>query len=456
MVKLFAVADDLTGANATGALLTLQGLRVATLRPEGLGKLPALSEYDAVIVSSNSRALPADEAYARVRACFSSFARMAGEGASHFSKRIDTTLRGNVAVEIDAALDELTDAELAVVVPAFPKSGRITVGGYQLVDGVPLEKTSVARDPRTPVSQSHVPTLIQDGTRRKVASIPLGDVLRGSERVLERLSEARSSGAKIVVVDAATDDEIDVIASAVSRLPFQVLLVDPGAFTASVVLASHEVAPPTDVTPVSGPVRGQGRVALVVVGSATPLTRAQIKRLAETLPTVTVPVNARALAVGDPLSFDSVVAQATAKVLDAISARGPQDVAIIVTSSSSQEDTLDLASLDRETDRAAGTAATNLASGLGRIARTALESSRGAVCGLYVTGGDTTLAVLEEVGAAGIEINTEVLPLAASGTLIGGRHEGLRLVTKGGLVGGEDAAVRCVRHLLEHGGESRE
>ncbi|MGE5593288.1 MAG: four-carbon acid sugar kinase family protein [Betaproteobacteria bacterium] len=453
MVRLFAVADDLTGANATGALLTLQGLRVATLRPEGLEKLPGVPQYDAVIVSSNSRALPADEAYARVRACF---ARLGDGGASHFSKRIDTTLRGNVAVEIDAALDELTDMEMAVVVPAFPKSGRITVGGYQLVDGVALEKTSVARDPRTPVSKSHVPTLIQEGTRRKVASIPLGDVLCGWERVFECLSEARSCGAQIVVVDATTDEEIETIARAVSRLPFRVLLVDPGAFTASTVLASRDVASTTGAGSVSGPAGRQGRVALAIVGSATSLTRAQIKRLAETLPAVLVPVNATALAVGDPAFLDTIVAEAAKKVLDAVSARRAQDVVIVVTSSSTQEDTLDLTDLDRKMDRATGTAATNLASGLGRIARAALEGAKDAICGLYVTGGDTTLAVLEEVGAAGIEIATEVLPLAASGTVIGGRHEGVRLVTKGGLVGGEDAAVQCVCHLLERGGGGRE
>lgn len=449
MVRLLAVADDLTGANATSALLSRQGLRAATLRPEGLEKLPAVSRYDAVIVSSNSRALPAGEAYARVRACF---ARFRGNGASHFSKRIDTTLRGNVAVEIDAALDELSDMEMAVVVPAFPKSGRITVGGYQLVNGVALEKTPVAQDPRTPVSKSHVPSLIQEGTRRKVASIPLGDVLRGWECTLERLSEARSSGAQVVVVDATTDDEIETIARAASRLPFRMLSVDPGPFTASVLLASDHMASDSG-GPVSVLAEKQGRVVLAIVGSVTPLTRAQIKRLGETLPAVIVPVDAKALAAGDPVLSDVTVAEAAKAVLHAVSARGSQDMAIVVTSSSTQEDTLDLTDLDRRMDRAAGTSATNLSSGLGRIARESLEGAKQAISGLYVTGGDTTLAVLEKMGAAGIEIGMEVLPLAASGTVIGGRHEGLKLVTKGGLVGGEDAAVQCVRHLLQRGAE---
>ncbi|MDI7245976.1 MAG: four-carbon acid sugar kinase family protein [Bacillota bacterium] len=440
MVRLFAVADDLTGANATGALLAARGFRAATLRPERLDVLPATPPYDALIVSSNSRALPADEAYARVRMCFS---RFKGKGASQFSKRIDTTLRGNVAAEIDAALDELNGVEMAVVVPAFPKSGRITVGGYQIVNGIPLEKTPVAQDPRTPVSKSHVPSLIQEGTNRKVTSIHLGDVLRGWENTLQHLVEARSSGAQVVVVDATTDDEIETIARAASHLPFRVLAVDPGPFTASTAVASSTLGPSHSI-----PGR-RGRVVLAVVGSVTPLTRTQIRRLKDTLPNATIPVDASALAAGELPRSETMVRDAVERVLGAISARASQDMVVIVTSSSTQEDTLDLAGLDRQMSRAMGTSAANLSSGLGRIARTVLESAKQEIAGLYVTGGDITLAVLEEMGAAGIEVSMEILPLAAFGTVVGGPHEGLKLVTKGGLVGGEDAAVQCVCHLLQ-------
>ncbi|MCR4403597.1 MAG: four-carbon acid sugar kinase family protein [Firmicutes bacterium] len=440
MVRLFAVADDLTGANATGALLAAVGFRAATLIPERFDALPPTPPYDALIVSTNSRALPADEAYTRVRTCFS---RFKGKGASQFSKRIDTTLRGNVAAEIDAALDELDDVEMAVVVPAFPKSGRITVGGYQIVNGIPLEKTPVAQDPRTPVSKSHVPSLIQEGTRRKVASIELGDVLRGWESIHRRMVEARSSGAQVVVVDATTDDEISTIAKAASRLPFRVLSVDPGQLTASIAVASGTTGVCRD-TPDS-----RGRVVLALVGSATPITRTQIRRLKDSLPNVTVAVDAKALAEGEPPRSSAIVKDAVARALGAISTRASGDMVIIVTSSSTQEDTLDLAGLDNETNRAVGASAANLCSGLGRIAGTVLESAKGDIAGMYVTGGDTTLAVLEETGAAGIEVSMEVLPLAAFGTVVGGPHEGLRIVTKGGLVGGEDAAVRCVRHLLQ-------
>jgi uncharacterized protein YgbK (DUF1537 family) len=440
MVRFFAVADDFTGANVNAALLTTIGFSVATLIPEQLDVLPPNPPYDALIVSSNSRALPPDEAYSRVRACFS---RFKGKGASQFAKRIDTTLRGNIASEIDAALDELDNVEMAVVVPAFPKSDRVTVGGYQIVNGIPLEKTTVAQDPCTPVTQSHVSSLIQEGTRRKVVSITLGDVLRGWETILKHLIEARSVDAQIVVVDAAADDEIKAIAKATSKLPFPVLSVDPGPFTAYVALASS--------TPPAGhSVRDrQGRVVLALVGSVTPITHTQINHLQDAFPGITITVDAKTLARGKALRQEATVKDAVEKAVATISARGHQDTVVIVTSSSTQEDALDLASLDKQMSCSAGTAARNLSSGLGLIASKILEIAKYEIAGVYVTGGDMALALLEKIGAAGMEVTMEVLPLAAYGTLVGGLHEGLKLVTKGGLVGREDAAVQCVRHLMQ-------
>jgi uncharacterized protein YgbK (DUF1537 family) len=70
-------------------------------------------------------------------------------------------------------LDELK-AQCAVIAPAYPQAGRRTVGGYQLVRGVPVEKTVVARDPLCPVRQSHLPTLLEQSSRPDlVGYIPL-------------------------------------------------------------------------------------------------------------------------------------------------------------------------------------------------------------------------------------------------------------------------------------------
>ena len=80
-------------------------------------------------------------------------------GARVLYKTVDSTLRGNIGAEIRGALRG-SRRRRAVVAPAFPAAGRITLGGRQLVDGVPLERTLFADDPRTPVTSSRVADLL--------------------------------------------------------------------------------------------------------------------------------------------------------------------------------------------------------------------------------------------------------------------------------------------------------
>ena len=100
-----SVADDLTGATTTGVLLARSKARTAVFfNVEAAQKGEGVEELDAILISSNSRALPANEAYGKVKAATDALKEM---GVKYFQKRIDTTLRGGVGVEIDAMLDQL-------------------------------------------------------------------------------------------------------------------------------------------------------------------------------------------------------------------------------------------------------------------------------------------------------------------------------------------------------------
>ena len=69
------------------------------------------------------------------------------------------------------------------------------------------------------------------------------------------------------------------------------------------------------------------------------------------------------------------------------------------------------------------------------------------VSGLYTTGGDVTATVMRELGAMGMEIDKEIVPLAVGGRLVGGSADGLPIVTKGGLIGDTGTAVDCLEFL---------
>ena len=105
MPLIGAVADDLTGATTTGVLLARSKARTAVFFNETAAENTKNAEaLDAILVSSNSRALPADEAYEKVKSATLALKRM---GVKYFSKRIDTTLRGGIGIEIDAMFDQI-------------------------------------------------------------------------------------------------------------------------------------------------------------------------------------------------------------------------------------------------------------------------------------------------------------------------------------------------------------
>ena len=213
MPLIGAVADDLTGATTTGVLLARSKARTAVFfNEEAAQKARETASLDAILISSNSRPLPKDEAYEKVKSATNALKAM---GVKYFSKRIDTTLRGGVGVEVDAMLDQLNEDTVAVVVPAMPQSRRILVGGYSVIDGVALINTPVAQDVRTPVKENYIPRLLAGQTRRKVGLVTLDQVLKGKDGIKEALTEVRNDGAGVIIVDAITLEDVDQIADRV-------------------------------------------------------------------------------------------------------------------------------------------------------------------------------------------------------------------------------------------------
>ena len=171
------VADDLTGATTTGVLLARSRARtVAYFSSEAALREEKELGLDAIVISTNSRALDKEKVQGFVTDATSALKKM---GVRYFTKRIDTTLRGGIGYEIDAMLDVIGEDAVAVVVPAMPQSRRILVGGYSVIDGVALIRTPVAQDVRTPVRENYVPTLLAAQTQHAVGLIALADVLQG-------------------------------------------------------------------------------------------------------------------------------------------------------------------------------------------------------------------------------------------------------------------------------------
>lgn len=402
------ITDDLTGANATAALLWRRGLRTAAL-PTLKWPAACLAAYRCVCINTESRLLPVDAARRRVRQAADLIME---HGGRVLGKRIDSTLRGHIGAELEGALEAVGQRMVAVVTAAFPASGRTMMDGHLLVHGVPVTETFAWNDPISPVRESHLPTLLAAQTSLPVGHIPLAVVQRGAAAVAEAIREEVARGTVLLCADAVMDHDVIALGHGMSVSGVPCLAADPGPLTAAYAGAL-----------------GQQK-ALVVSGSISPVTVEQLDRLETEAGAALVRVDLNAL-VAQLGEVERVVAALIA------AGNGAKVIGIRVDSPVGD-------GAAKVPDPGAAPA---ILRGLAEITARALERIPD-VSGLYLTGGDTAQAVCSRIEATALDIEVEVMPLAVAGRILGGPCHDLTVVTKGGLVGAADAALTCVRHIL--------
>ncbi|QBS36768.1 four-carbon acid sugar kinase family protein [Thermaerobacter sp. FW80] len=444
------VADDVTGANATAARVAARtGIPGRVVLDPGTWTAPAATddadplaaaadaEPSLHVVPTHSRTVEPAEARRRVRTAFLGLRR---RGCRRFGKRIDSTLRGNLGAELAGALDALP-GHLAVVVAAFPASGRATVAGRLRIHGVPLLDTEAARDPVTPVTDDDVARLLVAQSGLDVRYLPPGPAGYGDD-LPERLARLHGAGVRAVVLDATTDDDVETLAALVARAPVPVLAVDPGPFFAAWLAHQPEVGaagagtrtPPALAAATSPPPLRERGPWLVVAGSLTTLTDRQLAALCRRWPV------ARLRAPLDQLLADPEGCAAT--LLPAVNAALERwGLAVVET------DRRQVLGGTQTGGSVSGGAAQRVAHALGRMAAQLTERLP-PLAGLVLTGGDTAAAVATALGAGGLHITSELAPLVAGGSLEGGRRSGLAVITKGGLVGDDHLLIRLLEHRV--------
>ena len=268
------IADDLTGANDTALQFHIRGANTKILLDSDcIPKVKAGTEVWAL--SSESRNISVKESIARVEKAVRTF-------TDNFSfdydyKKIDSTLRGHIAPETLTMLNIL-GYDAAIIIPAFPQEGRITVGGYHLLKGTPVGRTEIARDPLFPITESHVPTLLQaqldESERCIVGTIDLRTVMNGAGPVLIRINELIKAGKKLIVADASSITDIEQIALAISKCEKK--LLPAGTAAGAQVLAKYWLA---GIEKEGVNVSTGAFPKLIISGTANQITAAQIQKL---------------------------------------------------------------------------------------------------------------------------------------------------------------------------------
>ena len=268
------IADDLTGADDTALQFHLRGANTQILLDYSV--LPEnRSNTQVCAIPTETRNTDAPTAYEKVKQAAKVL--LENLNVEYFYKKMDSTLRGHVAVEALAMLDVL-DWDAAVIIPAFPQEGRTTVGGYHLLKGIPIERTEMARDPRFPIYESHIPTILKNELNNEqddlVGLIELRTVIKGAGPILKRMNEMIEQGVKLIVVDAMSVTDIEQVVLAMEKSAHKIL---PCGSAGCAQVLGNIWLPESENHTIEKTIPEMPK--LIVSGSATQITASQIQKL---------------------------------------------------------------------------------------------------------------------------------------------------------------------------------
>ena len=268
------IADDLTGANDTALQFHNQGAKTKILLDASY--TPGRKNLTEVwAISSESRNCSAEESINRVSNSVKTFAE--NFSFEYYYKKIDSTLRGHIALETLTMVDIL-EYDAAIIIPAFPQEGRITVGGYHLLKGIPIGRTEIAMDPHSPIIESHIPTLLKsqlsEDKKDLVGVLDLKTVMNGAGPILIKINELISEGKKLIVADSTSITDIEQIALAVKKCDKK--LLPTGTAAGAQVFGKSWLA---DIEAEKQTVKIPHLPKLIVSGTATQITAEQIQKL---------------------------------------------------------------------------------------------------------------------------------------------------------------------------------
>ena len=426
MPQIAILADDLTGANDTGVQFSKYGLRTSVSLSDTF-RSDAFEKMDVWVMDTDSRAITSSEAAKRVREYCQ---RLQTQPLDTLYKKIDSTLRGNVGAEIAAASEEY-EPLLTVIAPAYPKARRYTIGGYQLLEGIPISLTEFARDPQRPVTEAYLPRLLGTETGAEVGIVPLQVVMDGTKAVHEMITRQLAAGCNRLIFDAVSDIDLKHIAEAASSFA-KVLWVGSAGL-------AEQLPPVYRWKSGNAVIRTASSSVLVVAGSVSAVTQAQLQYYIRQTGAINILI--------DPVAAILTPADETARLIAATAPLlGAREMVI---SCSNQSAVINQAIA---AGQSAGFAANEVGAQIACVLAGAVQRLvELGVDGLFLTGGETAVHCCRSLEAGGIEILAEVAPGIPLGRLTGGRFAGLSVVTKAGGFGDVDAIERGIQILRKRG-----
>lgn len=411
------IADDLSGACDTAVTFSNRGYKSFVLNyPEGC---KYAHKSDVVAISTNTREASREVARQSIKGASKYLQAL---GVKEIYKKIDSTWRGNIGVEIETIMD-VFDYKMAIVSSAYISAGRTVRNGTLLINETPLHETTFAIDPGFPVKHSFLPDILKMQTKINIELVNIEILRKGAKILAKHLNEIATKDKTIALVDAVNESDLETIV-ALKEYPLPSYLFCGSAGLANKLINTSQ----TTLMPKLPPV-------IVFVGSVQPQNRIMVDYLIKN--------NLAEEIYIDPLEL--LAGQTDYEVLFQIERiiNGGKDLVIKTYRDEQDRKKVDIYAKENGINQAI--AAVSVVEGLQKMVKPILQNKE--ISGMIVTGGTTFLHVLRGIEGVGINVEEEIEPGVPIGTILGGPYEGMGIITKAGSFGLEDTFARGIEIL---------
>ena len=267
-LRLGCIADDFTGATDLANNLVRAGMRVMQTIGTPHTDLDAAVDVDAVVIALKSRTIPAQDAIAQ---SLEALQWLRAQGAKQFyfkyCSTFDSTPDGNIG-PVTEALMEALGTDFTIATPAFPDNGRTVFKGHLFVGDVLLNESGMQHHPLTPMTDSNLIRVMQAQSRSKVGLIDFKTVAQGEAAIRQRMSDLKTQGIRIAVVDALSNEDLLRLGPALRDM----LLITAGSGVAIALPHNFGLAPSSQASALP-PAQGQ---QAIVAGSCSQATQRQV------------------------------------------------------------------------------------------------------------------------------------------------------------------------------------
>lgn len=404
MKNYLIVADDFTGANDTGVQLTKRGMKVKVVF-----KYDGFSDSISCVLDTETRNIEAKAAYDKTKKMIEN---INFSNYNYVVKKVDSTLRGNIAEEIKA-IDEKYKSDLIIFMPALPDLNRITVNAIHYLNNIKITDTEIAKDPLKPVLEDNLVNILKKTfINETIAHIDIEKI---------RSNKFSFDDAHIYTVDAELNLDMKTVIYEALKTEKRILWIGSAGIADNLMSIENKSKP-----------------SIGLVSSVSETTRNQIKFAEKNnIKLIKVPI------------YDVMINKNSDIYIKRCLENLKEGNDIIILSSASYErselgKTVDICA-NEGIDRTGVNAIVQ--SVLGEIVETVLKSFN--VSGIFITGGETAIGFFDRIQANGVEIIEEIATGIPMMKVTGGKFENLKVITKAGAFGREDSIYYGLKKLKE-------